>query len=166
MKRVIRVEGDVAFVPLTQGYEAIIDAADAEAVKAWDWYAKMNGGTTYAVRTCREGQRQRTVMLHRFLLGGQSGPHVDHRDGDGLNNRRNNLRSATCQQNQHNAKRRADNKSGVKGVTWDCKAKKWRAGIRKNGLRLHLGFFESIVDAATAYAAASTKIHGEFGRTG
>ena len=159
--RQIRIEGNVAYVSLTKGYEAVIDADDVSLVEMWMWSARKSRKTVYAV--CRQGGRE--FSMHRILIGAVVGEEVDHRDLDGLNNRRRNLRKATTEQNQRNVGLRADNKSGVKGVSWNAKDKIWKASIKVGGKQKYLGSFKEKAKAADAYATASAKLHGEFGRT-
>ena len=102
--------------------------------------------------------------MHRAIMGEPKELDVDHRDGDGLNNRRANLRVATVLENQFNARRRKDNASGFKGVSWHRAAGKWYAHISLNRKRFHLGTFDTPEAAHAAYAAASAAFHGEFGR--
>ncbi len=90
---------------------------------------------------------------------------VDHKDGDGLNNRFNNLRLASDTQNAQNTKKRSDNKSGFKGVSWHSQQNKWRAVITINKKNKHLGTFYNIQDAASAYESAAKKYFGDFART-
>lgn len=163
--RPIRVEGDVAFVPLTKGYEAIIDAADVPFVAGYCWSAKVYPRQVYAIRSARKpGGGQCLLPMHRVILVAADGLDVDHVDGNGLNNRRVNLREATRQQNSSNGRFRANNTSGFKGVVWSPKLEKWRAKITKAGRTVHLGYFLVREDAAEAYARASAVLHGEFGR--
>ncbi len=166
--RPILVEGQVAYVPLTKGYEAIIDAADVPLVEGANWHAleSTKGGTVYATRTIlRDGKRQH-LLMHRALLGvDDPSVEVDHRDGDGLNNRRSvNLRVGTKSENQCNARLRRDNKTGFKGVFYYRPTDTWRASIRYQGKQLHLGYHRCPTAAALAYARASRELHGEFGR--
>lgn len=169
--RSIRIEGNTAFVALTQGYEAIIDAADAHLVAGVNWRARverMADGSirrVYAGRSVETEGRERAVAMHRLIAQTPDGFDTDHKNGNGLDNRRKNLRSATKAQNQHNAATRKDSKSGIKGVSWHKTAAKWRATIRLNGKKHHLGLFSRKSDAAEAYAAASQKMHKEYGRT-
>lgn len=89
---------------------------------------------------------------------------IDHRDGDGLNNKLSNLRIATQTQNNANMKKRVDNKSGAKGVSW-CKSQgRWRAYITCNQRQRHLGYFDDVVTASAAYQKASAKLFGDFAR--
>lgn len=87
---------------------------------------------------------------------------LDHRNRFPSDNRISNLRLATHSQNHGNTPPRADNTSGVKGVSWCKRRSKWQAGIRRNGKRVGLGYFTNIEDAAKAYRAASIEIYGDF----
>ena len=163
--RQIRIEGQVAYVPLTRGYEAIIDAADVPSVDQWNWQATQQQHTIYAVRTERSGTSKRTVRMHRALMGDPIGFEVDHVDGNGLDNRRSNLRQATPSQNQFNQRLSSANSSGFKGVTWCRKGRRWKARIKVKNVLKHLGTFTSPEAAHAAYCAASERFHGDFGRT-
>lgn len=164
--RQIRVEGKIAYVPLTQGYEAIIDAADVPLVEGRNWSATENGGIIYA-RSNLSGKNRNYSRnyMHRLLMGNPPRKKVDHRDGNGLNNRRGNLRSATHAENICNQKTRTNNTSGFKGVSWNKRAGKWVANIRVDGKSQYLGLFVCPVEAHAAYCEASERLHGEFGRT-
>ncbi len=168
--RPIRVEGNIAFVPLTRGYEAVIDADDVGIVSNWNWYAVVKRSVDGSVRTVYAARKDTisggwpTLFLHRAIAKTPEGMETDHRDGDGLNNRRSNLRAATKSQNGCNQSRSCRNASGFKGVYWDSKSSKWQAQISLHGKCKSLGFFASKYQAAEAYAAASKEIHGEFGR--
>jgi hypothetical protein len=157
--RPIRTCGDVAYVPLTQGYTAIIDAADVPLVDEHNWHAMKCKNTVYG----RTKYCKLSVFLHRLIIKAPFGFSVDHRDGDGLNNRRCNMRIATHSQNMHNMRRGKNNTSGFKGV--DFSFGKWRARIKIKGKKKHLGVFTSPEEAHAAYCRASKKFHGEFGRT-
>ncbi len=162
--RPIRIEGDVAYVTLTKGYEAVIDASDVPLVAGHHWRANLSLNTVYALTT-KPGTRGSSVLMHRILMGDDAGPHVDHKDGNGLNNRRSNLRAATVAQNQYNARLRKDNSSGFKGVYRVKSARKWRACIKLNGVERYLGQFSNPEDAHAAYVQASMQLHGEFRHT-
>jgi hypothetical protein len=162
--RPIRIEGDVAYVTLTQGYEAIIDAADVLLVEGFNWSAHVNGHTVYGIRSKRNGTKNISILLHRAIMGDPNGMEIDHEDGDGLNNRKANLRMATRAENARNRRKNQNNTSGVKSVDWDPVRKKWRARIKVDGKIHYLGRYETIEMAKTAYVAASEKMHGEFGR--
>ena len=89
-------------LPLTQGKAALVDDADFEWLSQWKWTAMRAKDTWYAVRKPYVGKVRLTVMMHRQIANTKDGMHTDHRDGNGLNNQRTNLRSATPTQNQHN----------------------------------------------------------------
>lgn len=172
--RPIRIEGDVAYVPLTKGYEAIIDAADVPLLAGFNWCAQEDyrkDGTLLAVYAVRAAPapdgpyRQIKLRMHRVICAAADGLEVDHRDSNGLNNRRCNLRVATKAQNLANQRTRPDNSSGAKGVTFHKATGKWQPQIMVNGSRVYLGLFVSVEEAAAAYAKASAELHGEFGRT-
>lgn len=91
---------------------------------------------------------------------------IDHVNGNKTDNRIENLRQATPQQNQHNAKRRVDNKSGVKGVIWRKDSRKWRADIQVNGKRRSLGCFDSIENAKEFIMLTREMLHENFANNG
>lgn len=164
--RPVRIVGDDAFVTLTQGFEAVIDAQDAALVEAWNWAAQVRETAVYAFRKPRENGAQRMTYLHRVLMGEPKGLVVDHIDGDTLNNRRSNLRVATHAENGRNSRRSRANTSGFKGVWWHRRGSKWRAGICVAGKKIFLGGFSTPEEAHAAYVAAATVLHGEFANSG
>lgn len=151
--RQIKVCGDVARIPLTQGKTAIIDAVDIPLVEGWNWCAISSSGLWYAYSA---GNRK--IRLHQLLMPPPPGMMTDHIDRDGLNCRRANLRHATALQNSHNRKRFGT--SGLKGVSKHHDL--WRARITVNGTRWILGCFETPKAAAEAYDTAAKKHFGEF----
>lgn len=167
--RSIRIEGDLAYIPLTKGYEAIIDAANVHLVDGFNWTASVKFRTdgtlrsVYAYRKPRVDGKQLMIQLHRVILDAPADLEVDHIDCNGLNNTRANLRLATKSQNQCN-RRYVKNSSGVKGVRWHKTTSKWEAVIRANGRDHRLGEFSDIGSAAACVAAARVQMHGEFGR--
>ncbi len=163
MTRAIRIEGDIAYVPLTKGYEAVIDAADVPLVDGQRWSALVKRNGIYAVRTVISGQDSTALYMHRLLAGDPSGLQVDHADGNSLNNRRSNLRPATVSQNAQNRGTSARNTSGYKGV--HRSRGKWRARIVIDGASRCLGRHDTPEAAHAAYCKASAELHGEFGRT-
>jgi hypothetical protein len=163
--RPIRICGDVAHVPLTQGYTAIIDAVDVPLVSGQNWAAFVQPRAVYVFRKDYSGTKARTVYLHRFLMNDPCGLLVDHEDSDGLNNRRGNLRVATKMQNMRNRRIHRNNKSGFKGVFLVKARGNWVAQITINCQQKYLGTFASPEEAHAAYCRASEKYHGEFGRT-
>ena len=163
--RPISIDGALAYVPLTKGYVAVIDAADVGLVEGFNWCALLTRGKVYAARADCSGPKQRTVRLHRVIMSAPPGLEVDHIDGDSLNNRRANLRIVTHAENSRNQRISPKSKSGVKGVCHNKATGKWQAQIKLHGKKYHLGHFTDIKEAQAAYAFASKKLHGEFGRT-
>lgn len=149
----------VVHVPLSNGGFAIVDAADAELVLSRRWHGKQRRKQSpiYAYTT----SRRLLLAMHRLVAGATPGLQVDHRDRDGLNNRRSNLRLCTNAQNQWN-RVKVRGGSQYKGVN-RC-GRKWRAVIRVDGQQVHLGYFRVEEEAAKAYDAAAVQLFGEFAR--
>lgn len=157
------IESGIFFVPLTQGAFSKIDIQDAVMVTQDLWYLFRDPrtGRRYAVREEHGVQ----VKLHRRLLGASDTEDVDHINGDGLDNRRENLRKATPKQNTRNARKRTSGTSKYKGVCADVSGSarsRWRARIRVNRKLIHLGRFATEEKAAHAYDEAARKFFGEF----
>jgi len=149
-------------IPLTQGKEAIVDDKDYAFLMQWKWFAHSEG---YAARNARkaDGVDRKIIYMHRVIAeraGFVTTERIDHKDGNGFNNRRTNLRPASNQKNLANRGPNNNNTSGFKGVSRD--RDKWAAQIKVAGRHLHLGNFDSKTDAAKAYNAAAIKHFGEF----
>lgn len=164
--RPIRVEGNVAFITLTQGYVAIIDAADVPIIEGYSWSARIARNTVYGQRADWSTGSQRLILLHREIMQAPEGMVVDHISGDGPDNRRANMRITSVACNARNQRLRSNSTSGLKGVSWRGDTKKWRAFIVVDGKQYTLGCFGTKDEASAAYAKASHRMHGEFGRTG
>lgn len=160
----IRVVGSDAFIILDKGQAAVVDVGDIDLVATHRWFANRWQHGWYAMSRSWRGGACTTYLLHRVILNPPVGLFVDHIDSDGLNCRRSNLRVATAAENNRNTRRGSANRSGVKGVHWDAAKGKWRAQIAVGGRRFHGGYFDSIEDAAAAYAKAASLHHGEFAR--
>lgn len=150
-------------IPLTQGFHAIVDATDADRVLAMGkWSAYRNGHTVYARRDVRGVDGKRAAQyLHTFLTGYTQ---TDHINGDGLDNRRVNLREATHAENMRNRRRQVNNTSGFVGVSRHKQKRKWEARLRVDGKKRHFGYFETAETAAHARDTAARELHGEFAR--
>ncbi len=145
-------------VPLTQGYIAFVSPEDFERVNAYRWCASFARGKIYAKRGTSVNGRNKTIRMHRFILGVPDGAEVDHVDGDGLNNRRRNLREATHRQNIANTGKRQRNRSGYKGVS------PMGSGWSAYSQRRFLGTYDTAEEAARAHDTAERRAFGEFAR--
>lgn len=149
-------------IPLTKGAEAIVDACDLELLMRFSWQLNDMG---YAVCNAGVGRQHVTIeRMHRIIMQAPDGVEVDHINGNTLDNRRENLRLATHQQNSWNQKKRTGSRSAFKGVCWHGQNSKWRARIKVSGKEIALGCYASEVEAAKAYNAAAIKHFGEFAR--
>lgn len=150
--------GNPSTVPLSQGLVALVDAADLDRVlAAGPWHASRNRNSIYAQRKVTTPTGRRTEKMHTFLTGYAV---TDHINGDGLDNRRANLRPTSPSRNRANAELGAANTSGFKGVSWHRRARKWRATIRVNKRYRHIGVYVNPEDAARAYDAAAREAFG------
>jgi hypothetical protein len=142
-------------IPLSRGLFATVDDGDFEWLNQWNWSALKVGKLRvkyYAVRTVREDGKSRTVLMHRLIGGATKGTVTDHRDGDGLNNRRSNIRVCTQASNSLNHVGHSDRAgSRFKGVYWHKQNSRWVADFRGK----YIGSFGSEEDAARAYDQAA-----------
>lgn len=154
-------------IRLSRGRTALIDSDCAADIGKHNWYAYFSSrvGQWYAYRSAIVDGRRRNIAMHRQIMGAPADMEVDHRGGDGLDNRRSNLRLADNFQNAQNVRTPRHNTSGVKGVSWSRCAGKWSARIEAFGKDVHLGLFESKDDARRAREEAAAKLHGEFVRS-
>jgi hypothetical protein len=129
-----------------------VDDEDFAYLSQWTW--RLSGG--YAKRT----EAGKTLGLHNLVAeraGMDMSKEIDHISRIQLDNRRSNLRPATRQEQNRNQGKSKNNKSGVKGVSWNKNTNRWRATIRINGRQLHLGLFDDLENAARAREAAELK---------
>lgn len=149
-------------VPLTHEPATIVDAEDHDrVVAAGPWQYGLCGSHVYAQRAVSQPDGSKKVeRLHTFLTGW---PLVDHIDGNGLNNRRSNLRPATVSQNNANSRARLSI-SGYRGVARHKPTGLWQAYIHADGKHRSCGYFRDVVEAARARDLAAFKHFGEFAR--
>lgn len=148
-------------ISLSKGKAAIVDDADYELVCKYTWYAIERFGIWYA----RGRVNGKFISMHRLILDAPNTKEVDHIDGDGLNNRRSNIRLASRSQNAMNRGMNIDNKSGFKGVHRTSRnSRPYRATIRVQGKSKHLGYFDNLKEAAQAYNMAAVKYFAEFAK--
>lgn len=154
------------WIPLSQEMFALVDEADHERVNQKIWTALRNETVTYAV--FRDWPSKKIIFLHRWLLGLRSvredGVLVDHKNSNGLDCRRDNLRICSkTENNRHARKWRSPTASKFKGVFFDARYRfPWGTQITRNGKRVFLERFQTENEAALAYNAAADRLFGEF----
>ena len=156
---------DARWIPLTQGKFALVDKEDYPTIILNNWCAqKRNSGFGYyAVRSIHLNNPKERVRIpmHRQILNAPDGWEVDHINGDGLDNRKCNLRLCTRSQNGAN---RHKVRGNFKGVCWYSRCNKWGASICHDRKRYHLGYFDKELEAAKAYDDKAIELFGEFAR--
>jgi hypothetical protein len=160
----------LVLVELTQGHWAVIDAADADEVSRYNWFAaKPKGSKTFYAGTGHDllGTGKRRTWLHRFIAslhGIDLSGLIDHKNVNGLDCRQSNIRPATKATNARNRGIDRNNTSGVKGVHFEASTQKWRAEIWVDKRHIRLGRFDTLEEAAAVIAVARREHHGEFAR--
>ena len=150
-------------IPLSQGQFALVDAENYDFLITKNWYAWDNRrGGFYARHSIIGGEK---IYMHRLIMDASKGIYIDHINGNGLDNRRCNLRICTNAENHRNSKKYSSGfYSKYKGVTWSKRQKTWKAQIKADYKNKNLGCFDSEIKAALAYNEAALKYHGEFAR--
>lgn len=146
---------------------AVIDDTETWAIEiAWS-AQRTSTGRFYAVKKLVVNGRCRTFYLHREIVEARPGVEVDHRNGDPLDCRRENLRVATHRENSRNVTRPNANTSGFKGVRrveTKTAGVRWYAYIKTGGRQRVVGTFDSPESAGRAYDEAALVLFGEFAR--
>jgi len=153
-------------IAIGEGEFTIVDQQVYYQLGHFKWSVCGDDKNIYAARILRKTQfgRIMTSFLHREIMNDPEGFFVDHRNGNGLDNRRDNLRLATRSQNSANKRKRKNTSSRFIGVHLDKPSGRWYATIKKNEKRHWIGSFVNEIDAAHAYDAAAIKYHGEFAK--
>lgn len=155
-------------IRLTNTSFAKVDDADYEALLNYHWGQRKSGNISYSYTRFDNGKGGTfAIDMHRAIMG-ITDPKIliDHKDGDGLNNQRSNLRPCNRSQNASNRHHPKNKKctSSFFGVSWMAGFSKWRAYIVKDTKQKSLGLYRSEVDAAIAYNKAAIELHGEFAK--
>lgn len=133
----------------TSGKTILLDTEDWHNLHEYSWWTIRGKTTEYAVRN--RGKKHR--KMHRDIMGDPpEGFMIDHVNGNGLDNRRSNLRFVTNRQNSQN--RHTKKTSTYPGVSWDKDHKRWRAGIQIGENRIRIGRYRSEIEAFAAYCKA------------
>jgi hypothetical protein len=156
--------GAVKMIPLTQEKVAVVDADDYKRISQYKWQAKKNSKNHsyfYAIRHVWVNGRRSTIDMQREILNFShgDGKFADHRNRNGLDNRRDNLREVRWSINIYNRGIQRNNKSGYRGVYWHKRIEKWVAQIGTNGIQKHIGYYYSPEAAAIAYDRESFRYY-------
>jgi hypothetical protein len=153
-------------LPGPDGLEAIVDTGDFKLVSPYTWCKRPVRNTVYVQASVPRGDGKRTsILMHRLIMKAKIGQIVDHVDGNGLNNRRSNLRICSHSQNMCNSRKPCTNVSGCKGVYYDEHRGKWKAQIMINQKGKHIGYYRDRDNAIKARREAERRLHGEFARS-
>jgi AP2 domain len=149
-------------IPLTQGQNAIVDAADFDWLSQWNWCAAWRPVQRKFYATA--WQAGEMIKMHRLILRCREGEMGDHKNGNPLDNQRTNLRKCTNAQNARN--KIANNKHGYKGISLMGGGRKnpWLAHLTCNYEHIYVGYFGTKEEAARAYDAAAVLHFGEFAK--
>lgn len=149
---------DAREIHLNKGLITFVDADDYDLLNQYHWFSVRKGLVDYVCRTTYPGRKR--VYMHRLIMGFPDGP-VDHLDGNGLDNRKVNLRACSNAENRRNRPKQVNNKSGYKGVYWHKQRKRWNAKIRHNHKNISLGLFDDPQEAHQAYLSKAAELWGE-----
>jgi hypothetical protein len=162
-------------ISLTKGCVALVDDQDFDFLNQFSWFVRSPQHAPqlkYAVRMVTvspakggKKSKRRLVSMHQMILKTPSKIRIDHRDTNGLNNQRHNIRIASASQNTANSRKHKDARhSKFKGVCWHIRRHCWTATIRVSGKLINLGRFSKELEAAECYDRAAKKFFGSFAR--
>lgn len=143
----------------------LIDDEDWNLIKDFTWYPwSTKRHNSIYVRAAVPGIRGKEVRLHRLIMNAKPGQLIDHKNGNALDNRKENLRITNSLGNNMNSTKRKSSTSKFKGVHWGTREQKWKCQIQYNKKKIALGTYNSEIEAAKAYNKAALLYHGEYAR--
>lgn len=147
-------------IQLTKGKWTIVDAEDYAELIKFKWHYREG----YAKRAINRKGDRRAIAMHNQIMNTPKGFEVDHINGDGLDNRKCNLRVCKHQQNTWNRKSVTGSSSKYKGVSWQAATGYWKVNIKIDEKQMHIGCFWDEEDAARAYNRVAKGLHKEFAK--
>jgi hypothetical protein len=147
-------------IKLTRGLVALVDDEDFDYLNQFRWHCDKHYSTYYVSRTIKlKNGKQKTILMHRVIMNTPEGMEVDHKDHNGLNCQKYNIRNCTHSQNKMNVKAYGI----IKYLGVDLiKKGKYRSKIKVNGITKHIGIFDNPELAAMAYDKKAKYYFGEF----
>jgi len=152
-------------IKLTKGFEALVDDDDFDYLNQFKWYASVYDGKVYAKRNVKDSETKRVkrIIMHRVIMNIDSTKDViDHINGNGLDNTKENLRVCSHGQNMKNRTSVKNSSSKYLGVSFCKKSKKFHVKIESKGVKYDLGRHLNEKEAALIYNAKAIELHGEF----
>lgn len=149
-------------IRLSQGQFTFVDDEGFEELSKYKW--SFDGQYCAREEKMVNSKRGKKVYLHRQIMGYPLGKQIDHINLNKLDNRRENLRICTLEQQILNTNPNKRNKSGFKGVSWNKLRNKWHAQLSIDKKSIYIGYFSTVQEAAKAYNETALKYHGEFAR--
>lgn len=152
-------------IPLTKGRYALIDQEDAERVSQYRWRVIQNKYVAgRKIQPRKRGVHCEEIRMHRLIVNAPKNMDVDHKDQDGFNNRKSNIRICTTAQNVAYRRKLNPKKfsSEYKGVFWNTYHKAWQASIKCLGKKFYLGRYKTPTEAALSYNKKAKELFGEF----
>ena len=151
-------KGDITYGVIHNGRKFVIDTSDLPLVSNVNWFVSADNRVVSS-----KTKKHPRIVLSRLIMGvTKYSDVVDHVNGDTLDNRRNNLRICSHDENCRNIKRKSNNTSGYTGVSFNKVSKKWYSYIGYKGKRIGLGYYDAFEEAVDARRRAEIEYHGEF----
>lgn len=153
-------------INLTRGYKAYVDEEDYAEINQHKWHAKNDYRCVYAQRNATVNEKKHgcpsVILMHRQITGFPKDKVIDHKNHNGLDNRKQNLRVCTFKQNSINQRLQENKSINYKGVCWDKSKNKFKAYFCHNGKPKHIGHFYTATEAAEAYNLKTYEVYGEY----
>jgi hypothetical protein len=151
-------------IPLTNNEFTIVDDENFDRFSKYKWHLDKRGRRLYAKRDIVIEEKRTTIYMHQEIIIVPNGLEIDHKNSNGLDNRKENLRICNRTQNNGNRRKRLNCSSKYKGVSWNNGKKKWQSAITVYGKTMYLGRFNDEIKAAEVYDDKAIEIFGEFSR--